>query len=81
MRARSKRSIYIRKQVELNQVGIHCIILLKVKRVCRLDQNTVTMALRRVLFAILIHVDSRILRLLAINNEHTFKVSLYMYSC
>ena len=52
VRARSKRSIYIRKQVELNQVGI-------LKRVCRLDKNTVTMVLRRVLFAILIHVDSR----------------------
>ena len=53
VRARSKRSIYIRAK------SSRYIILLKVKRVCRLDQNTVTMALRRVLFAILIHVDSR----------------------
>ena len=28
------------------------IILLKVKRVCRLDQNTVTMALRRVFYSL-----------------------------
>ena len=41
-----KKIVYLRKQVGLN------IILLKVKRVCRLDQNTVTMALRRVFYSL-----------------------------
>ena len=45
-----KKIVYLRKQEELNQ--IRYIIILKVKRVCRLDQNTVTMALRRVFYSL-----------------------------
>ena len=53
MRARSKRS----KQDSLPQEtgrakSSRCIILLKVKRVCRLDQNMVPMALRRVFYSL-----------------------------
>ena len=53
VRARSKRS----KQDSLHQEtgrakSSRYIILLKVKRVCRLDQNTVTMALRRVFYSL-----------------------------
>ena len=55
---------------------------------CRLDQNTVTMALRSFLFAILIHVDSRrllyesiqILRLLAINILNTLSKYAYFHA-
>ena len=55
VRARSKRSIA--KQDSLPQEtgrakSSRYIILLKVKRVCRLDQNTVTMALRRVFYSL-----------------------------
>ena len=56
------------------------IILLKVKRVCRLDQNTVTMALRRVFYSLslstLTHAGFYINQL-AINIEYTFKVCLF----
>ena len=53
VRARSKRS----KQDSLHQEtgrakSSRYIILLKVKRVCRLDQNTVTIALRRVFYSL-----------------------------
>ena len=53
VRARSKRS----KEDSLHQEtgrakSSRYIILLKVKRVCRLDQNTVTMALRRVFYSL-----------------------------
>ena len=78
-----KNIVYLRKQVELNHV-----ILLKVKRVCRLDQNMVTMALRRVLYSLSLSTlthgmqasmlkSIRILRLLAINIEYTFKVCFF----
>ena len=77
VRARSKRS----KEDSLPQEIVRAnkssryIILLKVKRVCRLDQNTVTMALRRVFYSLslstLTHTGFYInrLRLLAINIE------------
>ena len=54
VRARSKRS----KQDNLPQEtgraksSRYIVLLLKVKRVCRLDQNTVTMALRRVFYSL-----------------------------
>ena len=53
MQARSKRS----KQDSLPQEtgrakSSRYVILLKVKRVCRLDQNMVTMALRRVCYSL-----------------------------
>ena len=78
-----KNIVYLRKQVELNHV-----ILLKVKRVCRLDQNMVTMALRRVFYSLSLSTlthgmqasmlkSIRILRLLAINIEYTFKVCFF----
>ena len=49
VRARSKRSKEDSLPQETGRAkSRRYIILLKVKRVCRLDQNTVTMALRRV---------------------------------
>ena len=54
------------------------IILLTVKRVCRLDQNTVTMALRRVFYSLSLkdHVDSRRLLRAYINQ---FPLASYQY--
>ena len=50
VRARSKRSSL--PQETGRAKSSRYIILLKVKRVCRLDQNTVTMALRRVFYSL-----------------------------
>ena len=51
------------------------IVLSKAKRVCRLDQNTVTMALRSFRFAILI--SRRLLYLILINSN----IALASYKC
>ena len=54
-RARSKRSKEDSLPQETGRAtckSSRYIILLKVKRVCRLDQNTVTMALRRVFYSL-----------------------------
>ena len=91
VRARSKRSKEDSLPQETGRAkSSRYIILLKVKRVCRLDQNTVTMALRRVLNSLSLSTTTlthagfytrilimRILRLLAINIEYTFKVCLF----
>ena len=52
VRARSKRSKEDIPQETGRDKSSRYIILLKVKRVCRLDQNTVTMALRRVFYSL-----------------------------
>ena len=53
VRARSKRSKEDSLPQETGRAkSSRYIILLKVKRVCRLDQNTVTMALRRVFYSL-----------------------------
>ena len=82
VRARSKRS----KEDSLSQEtdrakSSRYIILLKVKRVCCLDQNTVTMALRRVFYhagfytRILINSNTALARALSILNT----LSKYAY--
>ena len=50
VRARSKRSSL--PQETGRAKSSRYIILLKIKRVCRLDQNTVTMALRRIFYSL-----------------------------
>ena len=53
VQARSKRSKQDSFPQETGRAkSSRYIILLKVKRVCRLDQNTVTMALRRVFYSL-----------------------------
>ena len=53
VRARSKRSKEDSLPQETGRAkSSRYIILLKVKRVCRLDQNMVTMALRRVFYSL-----------------------------
>ena len=53
VRARSKRSKEDSLPQETGKAkSSRYMILLKVKRVCRLDQNTVTMALRRVFYSL-----------------------------
>ena len=53
VRARSKRSKEDSLPQETGRAkSSRYIVLLKVKRVCRLDQNTVTMALRRVFYSL-----------------------------
>ena len=53
VRARSKRSNEDSLPQETGRAkSSRCIILLKVKRVCHLDQNTATMALRRVFYSL-----------------------------
>ena len=53
VRAKSKRSKDDSLPQETGRAkSSRYIILLKVKRVCRLDQNTVTMALRRVFYSL-----------------------------
>ena len=85
MRARRKRSKEDSLPQEIGRANksSRYIILLKVKRVCRLDQNTVTMALRRVFYSLslstLTHTGFYInrLRLLAIRILN--RLSKYAY--
>ena len=81
VRARSKRSKEDSLPQETGRAkSSRYIILLKVKRVCCLDQNTVTMALRRVFYHTRILINSNIALARALSVLNTLSKYAYFHA-